>query len=60
MDKGYLNVNAFGKGSNGSTVKAELYFPTDPGYRDTVNLFIYYYYYLLIFTYFYILLSIFI
>lgn len=38
MDQGFLNVNAIGKGSNGTIVKAELYFPTDPGYRDTARM----------------------
>jgi hypothetical protein len=38
MDSGFLNVNAIAKGSNGTIVNAELYFPTDPGYRDTVTL----------------------
>jgi hypothetical protein len=37
MDQGFLNVNAVAKGSNGTIVKAEFYFPTDPGYRDTVT-----------------------
>lgn len=33
---GFLRVVALGTGSEGSKVRAEFYFPTDPGYRDTV------------------------
>mmetsp|Transcript_14431 Transcript_14431/g.21686 ORF Transcript_14431/g.21686 Transcript_14431/m.21686 type:complete len:500 (+) Transcript_14431:98-1597(+) len=35
MDEGFLNVTAYARGSMGGTVKSEMYFPTDPGYRDT-------------------------
>ena len=35
---GFLKVSAFGKGSNGTKVKAVFYFPTDPGYRDTARM----------------------
>jgi short subunit dehydrogenase-like uncharacterized protein len=37
MDKGFLRVTGFGTGSQGSKVRASLYFPTDPGYRDTAR-----------------------
>jgi short subunit dehydrogenase-like uncharacterized protein len=36
MDSGFLKVTGYGTGSNGSKVKSMIYFPTDPGYRDTV------------------------
>ncbi|RYH14330.1 hypothetical protein EON65_33785 [archaeon] len=39
MDAGYLHITAYGYGNKGSKVKAQFYFPTDPGYRDTVSLF---------------------
>lgn len=38
MDGGFLKVTAVAKGSNGGSVKATLYFPTDPGYRDTARM----------------------
>jgi hypothetical protein len=31
-------VSAFGTGEKGTAVRVEMYFPTDPGYRDTVKL----------------------
>ena len=37
---GFLKVTAFGKGDKNGNVGVELYFPTDPGYRDTVSSFI--------------------
>ena len=37
MDAGFLNLTAFGTGSNGGKVRASFYFPTDPGYRDTAR-----------------------
>jgi short subunit dehydrogenase-like uncharacterized protein len=41
MDAGFLKVSVFAKGSNGSKVKGFMYFPTDPGYRDTVCLYLF-------------------
>lgn len=38
MDQGFLKVTGFGTGSQGSKVRASLYFPTDPGYRDTARM----------------------
>jgi len=40
LDKGYLKITGIGKGSKGSSVKSTLYFPTDPGYRDTARMLI--------------------
>jgi hypothetical protein len=40
MDKGYLKVTAFVTGTKFSKLKSVMYFPTDPGYRDTVSVFI--------------------
>lgn len=37
MDTGFLKVDGYAVGSNGSKVKTMIYFPTDPGYRDTVS-----------------------
>ncbi len=37
MDAGFLRVNAIATGSSGGRVRAAFYFPTDPGYRDTVS-----------------------
>jgi short subunit dehydrogenase-like uncharacterized protein len=37
MDAGFLRVTGFAKGSGGSKVRATIYFPTDPGYRDTAR-----------------------
>ncbi len=37
MDKGFLRVTGHGTGSQGGKVRASLYFPTDPGYRDTAR-----------------------
>ena len=37
MDKGFLRVTGYGTGSQGGKVQASLYFPTDPGYRDTAR-----------------------
>lgn len=36
MDAGFLRVTGYAKGTNGGEAKAVFYFPTDPGYRDTV------------------------
>ncbi|KAJ1415215.1 Saccharopine dehydrogenase-domain-containing protein [Ochromonadaceae sp. CCMP2298] len=38
MDAGFLRVTGFGTGSNGGKVRAVIYFPTDPGYRDTARM----------------------
>ena len=39
MDDGYLKVTAYASGENGNNkIKAEFYFPTDPGYRDTARM----------------------
>jgi hypothetical protein len=38
MDSGVLRVTVVGKGSKGSLVKSCLYYPTDPGYRDTARM----------------------
>lgn len=38
MDKGFLKITGFGTGSNGTKVKTMIYFPTDPGYRDTARM----------------------
>mmetsp|Transcript_31700 Transcript_31700/g.43493 ORF Transcript_31700/g.43493 Transcript_31700/m.43493 type:complete len:491 (-) Transcript_31700:58-1530(-) len=38
MDRGFLRVTAFGSGTNGTKAVASLYFPTDPGYRDTARM----------------------
>jgi len=38
MDAGFLRVTGFGSGSGGSKVRASIYFPTDPGYRDTARM----------------------
>lgn len=38
MDAGYLKITAYGKGSEGGKAKAIIYFPTDPGYRDTARM----------------------
>jgi short subunit dehydrogenase-like uncharacterized protein len=38
MDNGVLRVTTVGKGSKGSLVKSCLYYPTDPGYRDTARM----------------------
>jgi hypothetical protein len=37
MDASFLKVDGFAKGSSGTKVKTMIYFPTDPGYRDTVR-----------------------
>ena len=37
MDRGFLRVTGHGTGSQGGKVRASLYFPTDPGYRDTAR-----------------------
>lgn len=37
MNKGFLKITAFATGSLNGKVKVQFYFPTDPGYRDTVN-----------------------
>uniref|UniRef100_A0A7S4G8E6 Uncharacterized protein n=1 Tax=Eutreptiella gymnastica TaxID=73025 RepID=A0A7S4G8E6_9EUGL len=38
MDKGFLKITAFAEGDKGGRVKCWLYFPTDPGYRDTARM----------------------
>eukprot|EP00599_Poterioochromonas_sp_BG-1_P007141 CAMPEP_0173148702 /NCGR_PEP_ID=MMETSP1105-20130129/9877_1 /TAXON_ID=2985 /ORGANISM="Ochromonas sp., Strain BG-1" /LENGTH=490 /DNA_ID=CAMNT_0014063407 /DNA_START=339 /DNA_END=1811 /DNA_ORIENTATION=+ len=38
MDTGFLKVDGYAVGSNGSKVKTMIYFPTDPGYRDTARM----------------------
>lgn len=38
VDLGYLKVTAYSKGSAGQSCKVTLYFPTDPGYRDTARM----------------------
>jgi len=38
MKKGWLRVTGFGTGINGSKGKCELYFPVDPGYKDTARM----------------------
>jgi short subunit dehydrogenase-like uncharacterized protein len=38
MDAGFLQVTAFGTGLRGGQAKAAMYFPTDPGYRDTARM----------------------
>lgn len=38
MDKGFLKVTGFGTGVKGTKVKSVLYFPNDPGYRDTARM----------------------
>ena len=38
MNEGFLKVNAFGVGDRGTKAKVSLYFPTDPGYRDTARM----------------------
>ena len=37
MDSGFLRVTGYAVGSSGTKVNASLYFPTDPGYRDTAR-----------------------
>jgi hypothetical protein len=36
MDDGFLRVTGIATGSSGGKARAVFYFPTDPGYRDTV------------------------
>jgi short subunit dehydrogenase-like uncharacterized protein len=38
MDHGYLLVSGVGKGTNGSVVESEFYFPGDPGYKETARM----------------------
>jgi len=38
MDKGYLQLFGYAKGSLGTKAKAMLYFPNDPGYVDTARI----------------------
>jgi len=38
MDDGFLKVTAIGTGAAGKKAKAMMYFPTDPGYRDTARM----------------------
>mmetsp|Transcript_20383 Transcript_20383/g.30036 ORF Transcript_20383/g.30036 Transcript_20383/m.30036 type:complete len:584 (+) Transcript_20383:58-1809(+) len=38
MKYGYLLVSGVGEGVKGSKVESELYFPSDPGYRDTARM----------------------
>jgi short subunit dehydrogenase-like uncharacterized protein len=37
MDRGFLRVTGIATGSGGTQVRSSLYFPTDPGYRDTAR-----------------------
>lgn len=37
MDEGFLRITGVATGSNGGRARAVFYFPTDPGYRDTVS-----------------------
>ncbi len=37
MDEGFLRVTGVATGASGGKVRAVFYFPTDPGYRDTVS-----------------------
>jgi short subunit dehydrogenase-like uncharacterized protein len=37
MDSKFLKVDGYGKGKSGKQLKTMMYFPTDPGYRDTVR-----------------------
>lgn len=38
MDKGFLRLVAYARGTKGGTATATLYLPTDPGYRDTARM----------------------
>jgi short subunit dehydrogenase-like uncharacterized protein len=38
MDEGFLKLTGFGTGSSGTKVTASIWFPTDPGYRDTARM----------------------
>ena len=38
MSKSYLNITAIAKGSHNSTVSAMIYFPDDPGYKETARM----------------------
>eukprot|EP00600_Ochromonadales_sp_CCMP1393_P014239 CAMPEP_0175004228 /NCGR_PEP_ID=MMETSP0005-20121125/4651_1 /TAXON_ID=420556 /ORGANISM="Ochromonas sp., Strain CCMP1393" /LENGTH=491 /DNA_ID=CAMNT_0016259359 /DNA_START=77 /DNA_END=1552 /DNA_ORIENTATION=- len=38
MDAGFLKVTGLATGANGESVRGSLYFPTDPGYRDTARM----------------------
>lgn len=38
LKHGYLLVSGVGEGTNGSKVETELYFPSDPGYKDTARM----------------------
>jgi len=38
MDSGFLKVTGIATGSNGTKVKSVIYYPTDPGYRDTARM----------------------
>lgn len=38
MDRGFLRVSAIGRGQSGKEVHGYIYFPTDPGYRDTARM----------------------
>jgi hypothetical protein len=38
MNQGFLKVTGYGTGTGGSKVKTVLYYPTDPGYRETVRM----------------------
>lgn len=38
MDRGFLRVSVYATGSRGTKVKTTIYFPTDPGYRDTARM----------------------
>lgn len=47
MDKGFLKVTAIATGTSNGKVKVQFYFPTDPGYRDTVIFFFFFDYFIL-------------
>ncbi len=38
MDRGYVLISGRGEGTNGSKVESELYFPGDPGYKETARM----------------------
>jgi short subunit dehydrogenase-like uncharacterized protein len=38
MDKGFLRLTGFARGVNGTRAQAVMFFPTDPGYRDTARM----------------------
>lgn len=40
MDSNFLHVTGISKGSKGTRARTTMYFPTDPGYRDTARMLI--------------------